>query len=184
MPFPSDFTLTTERFLLRQPTIKDISRIFSASRVPGFTDGMLWEPPQHESELIEVIEGSCQAWASREGFSFTVTQATQDELLGRISIRKTENKDVWNIGFWTHPDVQNQGIMTEIIPTILRFGFEQLNAQRIEAEHALWNKASEKVLTRNGMQFVSTVEKGFQKKGQWVPENKVAIDVEDWRAMS
>lgn len=87
---------------------------------------------------------------------------------------------IWNIGFWTHPESQRQGIMTESVHAILRFGFEELLATRIEACHAIWNKASEKVLERNGMKFVRYIPQGFKKKGQWIDENLLAINKEEW----
>ena len=62
-------------------------------------------------------------------------------------------EQVWNVGFWTHPDSQSQGIMTEVLSGILKFGFEDLSAVRIEACHVIWNKASEKVLKKNGFEY-------------------------------
>ena len=65
--------------------------------------------------------------------------------------------------------------MSEALKAIIDFGFIRLEADEIEACHALWNKASEKVLQRNGMTFLEYIEKGFQKNGAWVPENLLEI---------
>jgi RimJ/RimL family protein N-acetyltransferase len=35
----------------------------------------------------------------------------------------------------------------------------------------VWNKASEKILLKNGMVFVKYVEKGYFNNGQWVAVN-------------
>ena len=50
--------------------------------------------------------------------------------------------------------------------------------------HALWNKASEKVLLRNGMIFERYVAEGFKKNGEWVEENLLVINREQWNKIS
>ncbi|AFY91752.1 hypothetical protein [Chamaesiphon minutus] len=41
---PHDFTIQTERCLLRRPSSDDIPH-FAATHFAGFNDGMQWEPP-------------------------------------------------------------------------------------------------------------------------------------------
>jgi len=74
--------------------------------------------------------------------------------------------------------------MTEALKGVLKFGFEELSAVKIEACHALWNKASEKVLKRNGMMFERYLEQGFKKNGQWVEENLLVINREKWNEIN
>jgi [ribosomal protein S5]-alanine N-acetyltransferase len=62
----------------------------------------------------------------------------------------------------------------------LEFGFKQLGATRIEASHALWNIASQRVLEKIGMKFIEYIPQGFQKQGQWIEENKMGITKEEW----
>ena len=177
---PKSFTLETERFVLRIPNSSDIPHIYSATQYEGFNDGMLWEPPKDMEELVAPLKRHIKAWEKESAYCFTIVRRGTDQLVGRISIRPTSKTQVWNVGFWTHPEFQHQGIMTESLASVLGFGFEQLFAIRIEASYALWNKASEKVLKRNGMKFVEYIEQGFQKRGKWVEENLYAIDKEDW----
>lgn len=180
---PKSFQIETERFRLRIPSENDFPFIFSATRYEGFNDGMLWEPPENEAELVEPLKRSLQAWESGEGYAFTIEAKGNPQLLGRISIRKTKESGRWNVGFWTHPESQRKGIMTECLGAVLAFGFEQLRADKIEACHALWNEASEKVLKRNGLKFERYLEKGFQKNGEWVPENLLVISKTEWHKL-
>jgi ribosomal-protein-alanine N-acetyltransferase len=176
MKYPKTLILKTENLKLRIPSKKDFSYIFSATRVEGFNDGMLWEPPKSEDEMIEPLERNLRNWEQGESYTFTIEDVDSGDFLGRIAIRKTKENDIWAIGFWTHPKHQEKGIMTEAAREVIRFGFEKLLAEKIEACHALWNKASEKVLKNNGMKFVRYIEKGYQKKGKWIEENLLAID--------
>jgi ribosomal-protein-alanine N-acetyltransferase len=174
------FEIETSRFVLRIPNKEDIPFVFSATRYPGFNDGMLWEAPENESELLEPLKRTIRKWEEAIEYTFTIVRKKQNELIGRISIRKTKEENVWETGFWTHPDSQNEGVMTEALAGILQFGFEQLKANKIQACHALWNKASEKVLKRNGMEFEKYLPHGFKKKGEWVAENLLSVGKEKW----
>ncbi len=177
---PKDFQIKTTRCLLRCPSEDDIPHIFSATRVVGFNDGMLWEPPTHMDELYKPLHESLLAWGTGKAFAFTITALHSKILLGRIGIRKSKQINVWNIGFWTHPDHQRQGYITESANVITEFGFKRLGALRIEASHALWNKGSQRVLEKIGMRFMEYIPQGFQKKGQWIEENKMGITKEEW----
>ncbi len=179
---PRDFTIKTARCLLRCPLEEDVPHIFSATRVVGFNDGMIWEPPASMDELSKPLQENLIAWEAGTAFAFTITPLHLHSkiLLGRIGIRKSEHLNVWSIGFWTHPEHQRQGYMTESAQALLQFGFERLGAIRIEAAHALWNKGSQRVLEKIGMKFMAYIPQGFQKKGQWIEENKMGITKEEW----
>ncbi len=176
MHIPISFRIESERLILRSASRDDFPHIFSATRYKGFNDGMVWDPPSHISECESPYQASIQNWNNGEEYGFSILQQPSGLFLGKISIRKTDEANVWNIGFWTHPEQQGKGIMSTAVGHILTFGFRNLNAIRIEAEHAIWNKASERVLYKNGFRFVTHIKQGFMKHGQWVEEHQMAIN--------
>ncbi len=176
------YQIHTQRCILRCPTSEDIPYIFSATRYPGFNNGMLWEPPQAIEELYEPLQQQLQAWDTNSAYTFTIECAKTAQFIGRISIRRNKEVDhVWSLGFWTHPEYQRLGYMTEAATAIVEFGFKVLTVHRIEAYHALWNIGSEKVLKNLGMKFIRYIPQGFQKHGKWVEENLLAIEIKDWQ---
>jgi len=181
MIVPKTYKIETENYILRMPNEADIPLVFSATRYKGFNDGMLWNPPQTQEELLAPLKRNIKSWEASEAYTFTIVRKGENQLLGRISIRKTTEKETWDVGFWTHPLAQNQGVMTEGLEGVLRFGFENLQAKRIEACHAIWNIGSEKVLQKNGFKFVKLIAKGFKKEGKWIAENMLAISIEEWK---
>jgi len=172
--------LNSKRCSLRYIEENDIPHIFSASRYKGFTDGMLWNPPENPEELIEPFKNNVKAWRDGKGYCFTIESTDSTNFLGRITIRKSDDEGVWDIGFWTHPEHQGKGYMTEAVQLIVGFGFQQLNAKSIEASYALWNKASESVLKKCGFSFKTYLPQGFLKNGKWVEENLVDLTVQKW----
>jgi [ribosomal protein S5]-alanine N-acetyltransferase len=181
---PKDFTIETARCILRCPSEDDIPHVFAATRFVGFNDGMLWEAPANMDELYKPLQDNLLAWEAGSVFAFTITATHSKILLGRIGIRKSEQMNIWNIGFWTHPEQQRQGYMTESAKSLIEFGFDRLGAIRIEASHALWNKASQRVLEKIGMKFTEYIPQGFQKQGKWIEENKMGITKEEWLLLS
>ncbi len=179
MKFPTSFTIETSRCRLLHISLDDIPHIMSATRYPGFNDGMVWEPPANAEELIAPFEANTKAWADDHAYSFTIEEKNSKTFIGRISIRP-KGEFIWNFGFWTHPEKQNQGFMTEAVFAVMQFGFEQLGASKITACYAVWNRASEAVLKKAGMEFVEHIPEGFQKNGQWVPQNLFDITREKW----
>lgn len=179
---PRDFRLETKRLVLQFPSLEEVPLVISATKYEGFNDGMLWDPPENDAPVIRSYHNNIKAWQSGKGYGFSLIDRSSGDFIGRISIRREEEEGVWNIGFWTHPVQQGKGYMTEAVGAILRFGFEVLQAKRIEACYALWNKASERVLKKNGLYFLRYIEKGFKKKGQWVAENLMGIERIEWES--
>ncbi|MDV2996242.1 MAG: hypothetical protein N4J56_005896 [Chroococcidiopsis sp. SAG 2025] len=51
-------------------SLEAIPHIFSATRYEGFNDGILWEQPTKDKELIEPQENSIKAWENGEAYAF------------------------------------------------------------------------------------------------------------------
>lgn len=175
-----EFTIETVRCRLRCPSVADLPHIFSATRYAGFNDGMQWEPPATIDELDEPLRENILEWEAGKTFCFTIADLTENRLLGRIGIRKTDRVDVWNLGFWIHPEHQKKGYMTESIIAVMEFGFNQLGAIQIEASYALWNKSSQRVLSKVGMKSIAYIPHAFQKRGRWIEASKTRITKPEW----
>ena len=175
MKISPDEQIITERCRLRYPTQDDFTGIWTATRHPGFNDGMVWDPPLSMQELHEPLRRSHIAWAEGSSYTWTVESRAGHEFIGRMGLRQTEGKHEWSLGYWTHPSFQNRGYASEAATAVIEFCFSRLGAIRITAAHATWNEASGKVLKRAGMKRTGINPKGFKKKGKWVEEYEYEI---------
>jgi len=171
--------LSTERLYLRVVSEDDTECVWSASKVPGFTDGMMWDPAETKEEIIEIMHQTINHWKEDDDFCFSICLGESDECIGRISIRKKEGDTLWNIGYWLHPDHQGKGYMAEAVKAIVDWGFSVLEAQEITAEHASWNEASGKVLQKAGFTHIGHLDCGFVKHGKEIPEEEYVIKREE-----
>ncbi len=178
---PHDTIILSPRLRLRRFAKEDIPFVFSASRYAGFCDGMRWSPPEAEEELLEPCADNERSWQLGLGYTFTIEDRTTAEPLGRICIRH-QGGTLWDLGFWTHPAHQRQGIMTEAARALIQFGFTKLGATEIQAAHATWNMASRRVLEKAGLKFQCHIPASFQKNGQWVEEDLLSITREKWES--
>ncbi len=177
---PPDWIIETARCLLRCSSVEDIPAMFEATKLPEFHQGMESDVPETIDELHELLKSNLFAWESGKLFSFTIADPVSNRLLGRIGIHRNTRLGVWNLGFWTHPEHQGKGYMTEAVIAIICFGFEKLDAAQIEASYVLWNKSSQRVMEKSGMKLAGYMPHGFQKRGQWVEVNKMRITRQEW----
>jgi len=180
---PFDTEISSERLRLRKFSKSDIPFVFSASRYEGFCDGMHWEPPISEDELIAPYEDNLESWKEGVGYTFTIERSIDRVAVGRICIRK-QNDAVWDFGFWTHPDFYGLGYMTEATISLMNYGFTELLATEIQASHAVWNMASRRVLEKAGFQFSKHIPKVIEKNGKWVDEDLLVISRLQWQQQS
>ena len=179
MKLPKTHIIETDRCRLRIVSIEDIPHVFSATRHAGFNDGMLWDPPDSIDDLGESYNKSVERWEQGKAYSFTIEEKESGFFVGRIDVRSEEKKNVWSVGFWTHPEKQGRGFASEALRPIIDLAFSLLGATRVEACYAVWNIASKRVLEKVGMSFVKHIPEGFMKNGVWVAEDLFAIDRND-----
>ena len=70
------------------------------------------------------------------------------------------------MGYVLSPQYWNKGIMTEAVKEVIKFGFETMGLQRIEAKCYNTNTASEKVMVKNGMTYEGTLRNYVIKNGE------------------
>jgi [ribosomal protein S5]-alanine N-acetyltransferase len=148
IPFPN---LSTERFILRQLKMDDATEIFalrSDDRVNEFLD-------RPRAQTIEDARGHIQrlneGMMKNESILWAITFKNNDKLVGSICYWKISKEfSKAEIGYELLPDFQGKGIMQEVIPTVIEYGFSKMKFQIIEAELSPRNLKSIKLLEKNG----------------------------------
>jgi [ribosomal protein S5]-alanine N-acetyltransferase len=84
-----------------------------------------------------------------------------------------ENQTI-EIGYGTHPAFQRQGYMTELVGGLLTWARQQPGIQRVEAETAVENVASQKVVEKNGFRLFDRREDMLW--WEWWPEPMLTFD--------
>lgn len=91
------------------------------------------------------------------------------EVIGGISLMKIEGHKA-ELGYWLGKKYWNQGIMTEAIKLITNFGYNKLRLKRIYAYVFSKNKASARVLEKNGYKYEGLLRKQNLKDGKFTDD--------------
>lgn len=179
MMITTDHAITTERCVLRAPSEADLPHVFSATRVPGFNDGLTFRGDETMDDLRRMLQRNLQGWRMGRAFVFTIERRDTGGFVGRVVLRPAETPGRWALAFWTHPDEQGRGYMTEAARAALVFGFDALGAREIEASHVVSNAASRRVLDKLGFREEARLEEGLLKDGAWLPGVRMVAGRED-----
>ena len=151
-PFPN---LATDRLILRQMKMEDENEIFflrSDERVLKYTEVPKAVSVDDARKFIEKINTGIP----KNGWMFwAITLKNDDKLIGTICLWNiSEDGLTTDIGYVLHPDFQGRGIMHEAISAVIKYGFETMKVNTIDADVDPNNSKSIKLLERNG--FVLT----------------------------
>src|SRR5262245_16864992 len=156
-------TLDTPRCTLRIVSEDDVSLVWSVSRFPGFTDGMLWNPPVDQQELIEVNRRNLEAWRAGRAFTFTVVLKATQLPVGRIGIHVEAQEDVWTIGFWITPEHWGQGLAAEAAKAVIEFGFSRLDAKVMRVRTQRGMRKANECSKSSACAYLVRIQLGFKR---------------------
>ena len=167
---PEDFPqLETDRLILRKMTPDDaepIFQIFADDEVTKFYDVASFTSIGQARELIEL---NLERFNRREGIRWAIVRKEDDTLVGTCgynNLYKTSRRGV--IGYDLARAYWGKGIITEALRVMIRYGFEGLGLNRIEAFVMPENLASMNALRKLGFREEGVLrEYGFWK-GQFV----------------
>jgi len=157
--------IRTERLTLREFVPADADRI---QRLAGDRDVALntmnIPHPYPENAAHEWIASQDTKRAAGH-HAFAIDDG---ELVGGIGLRVQPEFERAEIGYWIGKPYWGRGYATEAAAAIIRYGFEELNLQRIYAGYFSRNAASARVMIKNGMKYEGTLRQHVKKWDEFV----------------
>ncbi len=145
--------LTTERLMLRDLRPADAADIL-VFRGDPYVQRFNSEPLKNVQEAAAFIEEAHKQRATQAGIGWAITLRGQDRVLGGVGLgwwdkhhRRAEVGYDLAHAFW------GQGIGREAVRAVLRFGFEELDLNRIEAATIADNHESVNLLKKLGFRL-------------------------------
>lgn len=93
--------------------------------------------------------------------NFAIVRKKQDILIGVIGLHLKKQHDLGELGYWIGEPYWNQGYCTEAAREVIRYGFEELDLNRIQARYMTKNPASGRVMEKIGMQREGTLRQSL-----------------------
>ncbi|MBM4175404.1 MAG: GNAT family N-acetyltransferase [Ignavibacteria bacterium] len=149
--FSSFPELTSQRFCLRQVVREDDNEIFALRADKNIAKYLNRPRAQSVNDAREFIKKINSSISENELTYWGITRKGEDKLLGTICLWKISiEHSKAEIGFELLTTQQGKGIMQEVIPKVIEFGFKNLGLSILEAEVAFDNIKSIKLLEKFG----------------------------------
>jgi RimJ/RimL family protein N-acetyltransferase len=164
---PIQPNLATDDLLLRPMTLADAVRVRELAgdeRIADTTADIPHPYPDGEAErwLAEVAKQT----AAREQLSWAIT--AEHILLGCVSLMHMTGDEA-ELGYWVGVPYWGRGIATRAVRSVVACGFEQLGLKRIHARVLSRNKASAKLLLRQGFIHIGNESTTCGYRGEEAP---------------
>ena len=156
--------LETDRLWLRQATQEDVEAVFAVFSDPDVTQFHDLNTFTRLNEAVEVIERRTKGFERGRGIRWGIARKPNKNLIGSCGFTWDRETNAAEIGYELASQFWRQGIMSEALCTILRYGFERREVQFVIAEIMLENVASRRLLEKLGFQSQRILkERGFWK---------------------
>ena len=129
----------------------------------------------------EFIRQTQEGYSSRQLLQWGLTDPAQDEIIGTCAFAgwSAEHRRA-EIGYALRRDRWGEGIMAEVLPELIRFGFEQMNLNRIEADADPRNGRSIRNLERLGFVREGVMRQRYLVNGELQDAIVFSLLRRDW----
>ncbi|MHC1784122.1 MAG: GNAT family N-acetyltransferase [Anaerolineaceae bacterium] len=164
--FPIIFT---PRFLLRELLFDDFENIYNILSDRETIQFYDIEIPKKKTQVTRLVGRWMKLFYLRKGIRWGIEKKDgRDGLIGTCGFTRFNlHNKTGEIGYELNKDYWNQGIMSEIIPMILEYGFFIVGLNRIEAIVFKGNFFSAKLLLINGFKFEGLLRQRERWNGIW-----------------
>ena len=176
--YTSKMELHTARLHLRELSISDLSMVHHLHSLPEVDEfNTLGIPNTLKTTQRYLTDWLAQGKATpRVAYVLAVQRATDQKVVGLIALNlgkaTFKNAEVW---YKLLPEYWSQGLTTEALTALIKFGFDHLHLHRIEAGCAVENSASIRVLEKVGMTREGRKRQILPIRGNWVDNYFFAI---------
>jgi ribosomal-protein-alanine N-acetyltransferase len=177
-------TLETTRLILRPLSLADAPSIQVVAGVREVADTMISIPhPYLDGEAEQYIRRQISEFEAGRSVSFAIERKFEKAFCGVFEIRDIEREHSQaELSFWLAVEAWGKGYMSEALKPMLRFGFEDLDLNRLYAYHMARNPSSGKVLQKNGFVQEGLLRQRVRKRGVFEDVKLWAILRRDWHS--
>ena len=175
-------TLETPRLILRRIAMSDAKDIFAYSCDEEVARHVLWSAQKSVGEAKDYCRFMMRKYKNDEPSSWGIIEKATGRLVGTIGFMDySEDNASAEVGYSLARWLWNGGYMTEALSCVIDYAFENMELNRIEAQHELTNPSSGRVMEKCGMRKEGVLRQRLYNKGKFVDVALYAIVRSDWR---
>lgn len=176
--------ITTERLILRKPSMKDVEWYFEYFSRPEIVWGGGEPGPKNmKAARDEFRKHLIDIYRDRRGFRWIITLKGEGRPIGTLGFYKWVPSAGYQaeMGYDLEKEHWGQGIMTEAMEAVIDFGFEKMELNRIEVYIMPRNKRSIRMIKNVGFTKEGLLrERYFDEHGNFADDMLFSMLRSDW----
>jgi len=173
--------LDTARLLVRPPHLRDAEDFYTFARDEEMCRYVLWDAHKSPRESRETLRGMMKR--NHQGYpgTFVIEIKSERRMIGTIGFQwiDPENKSC-ELGYSIARRLWGHGIAAEALEAVVRYAFELLDLNRVEAKHDVLNPASGRVLNKAGFLQEGLARESLLIKGRHADMQRYALLRAQW----
>ncbi len=172
-------TLFTKRVKLRKISKSDLKDVYAYASDPEVSKFLLWSPHRCIQDTTHYLSCITKKYKNGEFYDWGIEY--EGKIIGTVGFTSfSVAHNVGEIGYVLSSKYWGMGIASEAAERIIRFGFETLSLNRIEARYMIENEASRKVGEKLGMSLEGVIRGGVFAKGKFKDVGLMSILREEY----
>lgn len=165
--------LFTNRLCLRKLVKSDADDMYEYSCREDVTKYLLWSPHPSKAYTAKYLTYLQSRYRAGDFYDWGIVHEESSKMIGTCGFTKLNTEsNSGEVGYVLNPEFWGQGIAAEAVRAVIRFGFNHLKLNRIEAKFMVGNDQSLRVMEKVGMTF-----EGINREAIFVKGNYVSVGV-------
>jgi ribosomal-protein-alanine N-acetyltransferase len=150
--------LKTERLVLRRLELADAQAMFENwASDPAVTKYLSWPTHKNVHHTIEYLIQVIEKYQDAGYYDWVLVAKSLGKPIGNIGcVHHNDQTRMLDVGYCIGKQWWHQGYTSEALAALIRFFFETVGANRIQAEHDTRNQHSGSVMKKCGMLYEGT----------------------------
>jgi ribosomal-protein-alanine N-acetyltransferase len=159
--------LETERLLLRKMRLSDAEAMFAYASEPEVTRYVLWETHGSIQDSENFLRFSVEGYERGDFGGWGVVLKARGTFIGTCGMEIAPEHSRAELGYVLAREHWGRGLMPEAVRRMIRFCFERMDLNRLEARCFAENTASARVMEKAGMSYEGTLRGREYIKGAY-----------------
>lgn len=173
--------LETRRLRLRKLSMRDAGDVFEYASVPEVAEHVTWSYHRNVSDTLHYLRFITQQYQDGIPSPWGIIHKELGKLIGTIGYHVWSLANSYGeVGYALSNQFWNKGYTTEAFNEVIRYGFEHMHLERIEATCKPANTASERVMIKCGMNYEGLMRKKLFAKNAFHDLKLYSLLKEDW----
>lgn len=169
--------IETDRCISRRITLADYEEMYESwGKYEEVCRYFPFDPAESVEQYRKMVKHWAENYQSDVYFHWVIEWKENGKLIGTINLGNVDETSLYSdTCYMLSPEYQSRGIMTEVLQSVLRYAFDKIGLNRVQAEVFKGNAASALVLIKCGMQLEGIARQKYYKGGKFFDTAQYAV---------